>query len=163
MRQLWKYTNAKVNAIGLDLQNILDDNAADLAAAALYGTTYVYHYSGSDAKTGAGIREITITGIPNSVNNQEAYNNSAALVAAPMLTANGQTSLYQPLAVSYTSVMGVTQQLYVFWADKVTGDPTTTASGFSELSEISRPIANSTWPSAGQQPIPIGSKNASPS
>ena len=155
--------DAKAIDAGLDLQGLLIDNAADLAAASLFGTTYVYHYAGSDAKTGAGIRELSITGVPNSINNQEAYNNSAPLVAAPMLTVNGKTSLYQPLAVSYTAVLGATQQLYVFWADQLTGDPTTTASGFSELSQITRPIANSTWPSTGQQPIPIGSKNASPS
>lgn len=157
------HENANVVVLGLDFRGLLYDNDADIAATSLYGTTYVYHYSPSDQKAGAGIHELSISGIPNSINNQETFNLSSAVVAAPMLTANGKTSFYQPIAVSNSAVMGVSQELYVFWADKVTGDPTTATSGFGELSQISRPISNPTWPSTGQQQIPLGTKNADPS
>ena len=145
------------------MEGLLYDNAADLATVSLYGTTYVYHYSAADQKAGAGIHELSITGVPNSVNNQETYILSSPVVAAPMLTVNGNTSFYQPLAASYSAVLNETQQLYVFWADKVTGDTAAPISGFRELSEISRPIANSTWPSSGVRPIPLGNRNAEPS
>ena len=148
--------------VGLDFSGLLYDNAADIAAVTLNGTTYVYHYSAADQKAEAGIHQLSITGVPNSVNNQESYNLSSPLVAAPMLTVNGETSLYQPLAVSYTAVTGLLEQVYVFWADKVTGSISANTSGFGELSMISKPIANSTWLPSSQQSISLGSQNAYP-
>ena len=136
------------------------DNSADIAAVSLFGTTYVYHYSASGQKAEVGIHELSITGVPNSINNQESYNLSSPLVAAPSLAVDGKTSPYQSLAASYSAVLGVSQSLYVFWADMPTGDPTATFSGFSEISQISRPTANSTWLPNSQQLVPIGTKNA---
>ena len=150
---------------GLSLQNYLDHNSADIAAVSINGTTYVYHYAPSGQTAEAGIHELTITGIPGSFKNQEAYNLSSPFVASPKLTSNGQQSLYQPLAASNTVVPGLAGGVYVFWADKITGDQSNSmgVSGFGELSEISRPFANTTWPSTGQLQIPLGDDNSQPS
>lgn len=139
------------------------NDAADIAAVSLFGTTYVYHYSAASQKAKAGIHELTITGVPSSINSQEAYNLSSPLVAAPLLnTSNGDISLYQPLAASYTAVPGLTQQLFVIWADKPSGDPKASVSGFSDLQEISRSLANASWDSSTQMSLPLGSQNVGP-
>jgi len=142
---------------------LLYNDAADIAAVSLFGTTYVYHYSAASQKAEAGIHELMITGMPSSVNSQETYNLSSPLVAAPLLnSSNGVMSLYQPLAASYTAVPGLTQQLFVIWADKPSGDPKANVSGFSDLQEISRSLAKATWESSTQMSLPLGSQNVGP-
>ncbi|KAF6219167.1 hypothetical protein HO133_004992 [Letharia lupina] len=152
---------------GISFPNLLDYNNADIAAISQNGSTYVYHYSSASQTAPPTIHELVITGTPGSINNQEAYNLSSPLVASPNLATNqaGEVSLYRPLAASNNIVQGLPGQIYVFWADKITGDPldSMSLSGFGELLEISRPVANSTWPaSTGQIPIPLGSSNSQP-
>lgn len=147
--------------IGLSIKNFLDHDNSDIAATTINDTTYLYHYFNRTDQP--GIHELTISGIPGAVNNQEAYNVSSPLVSSPQLTVNGDVSLYQPLAVSNTAVPGLKPQIYVFWADRITGDPTTTASGYGELAQISRSVSNSTWPSSGHLQIPLGDNNSKPS
>ena len=152
--------------LGVSFPNLLVYNNADIAAISQNGSTYVYHYSSTSPTAQPAIHELVITGIPGSVNNQEAYNLSSPLVASPNLVTNqaGEVSFYRPLAASNNVVQGLPEQIYVFWADKITGDPidSMSLSGFGELSEISRTIANSTWPSTGQTPIPLGSSSSPP-
>ncbi|KAL6720992.1 hypothetical protein ACLMJK_000092 [Lecanora helva] len=143
--------------VGLRFDRLLYDNSADIAAVSLSGTTYVYYYSASSQHGPAGIHELSIMGVPDSINHQESYNLSSPFVASPSLDTNGKTSPYQPLAASYSAVMDVTPMLYVFWAGKVAGDPTTASSGYEQLSLISRPIDNGTWMSSAQEQIPLGS------
>lgn len=150
-----KYSN------GVALKNYLDHNSADLAAVSINGTTYVYHYASANQTANVGIHELTISGIPNSVNHQESYNLSEPLVSSPMLTSSNGQSLYQPLTASETMVPGLAEQIYVFWADKITGDPTG-LSGYGQISQISRSLTNTNWPSDGQLQIPLGSNNAAP-
>ena len=149
--------------LGLSIENFLDHDNSDIAATTVNGTTYLYHYSSANKTAQPGIHELTITGTPGSVNNQEAYNVSSPLVSSPGLTVNGDVSFYQPLATSNTAVPGLQPQIYVLWADKITGDPTTTASGYGELAEISRSMSNATWPTSGQLQIPLGDSNSQPS
>lgn len=156
-----------VGILGISFPNLLDYNNADIAAISQNGSTYVYHYSSTSQNAPPTIHELVITGTPGSINNQEAYNLSSPLVASPNLATNqaGEVSLYRPLAASNNIVQGLPGQIYVFWADKITGDPldSMSLSGFGELLEISRPVANSTWPaSTGQIRIPLGSSNSQP-
>ena len=148
---------------GLSIEKFLDHDNSDIAATTINGTTHLYHYSSANQTAQPGIHELTISGTPGLVNNQEAYNVSSPLVSSPELTLNGDVSLYQPLTVSNTAVPGLTPQIYVFWADQITGDPETTASGYGELAEMSRPFSNSTWPTSGQLQIPLGDTNSQPS
>ena len=148
---------------GLSIEDFLDHDNSDIAATTVNGTTYLYHYSNSNSSAQPGIHELIISGTPGTVNNQEAYNVSSALVSRPELTVNGDVSLYQPLAVSNTAVSGLTPQIYVVWADQIIGDPETTASGYRELAEISRSFSNSTWPVSGELQIPLGNTNSQPS
>lgn len=150
--------------LGASFPNLLDHNNADVAAISQNGSTYIYHYTSADHPAAQPtIHELIITGTPGSVNNQEAYNLSSPLVAGPKLSYNqaGQSSLYRPLAASNNVVPGLPGRVYVFWADKVTGDPTG-LSGFAELQEISREVSNRTWPAMGQIGIPLGSSNSAP-
>ena len=149
--------------LGLSVENFLDHDNSDIAAIIVNGTTYLYHYSFANQTAQPGIHELTISGTPGAVNNQEAYNVSSPLVSSPELTVDGDVSLYQPLAVSNTAVPGLTPQIYVFWADQITGNPSTTASGYGELAEISRSFSNSTWPTSGPLQIPLGNTNSQPS
>jgi len=96
------------------------------------------------------------------VNNQEAYNLSSPFVISPQLNFNKEQSFYQPLAVSNTAVSGLDPAVYVFWADEISGDPATTATGYTELAEISRPFRKSTWPSAGRNVIDLGGSTTDP-
>ena len=148
---------------GLSIKDFLDHDNSDIAATTVNGTTYLYHYSNSTLAAQPGIHELIISGTPGAVNDQEAYNVSSPLVSSPQLTVNGDVSLYQPLTVSNTVVPGLTPQIYVFWADQITGDPETEASGYKELAEISRDFSNSTWPMSGELQIPLGSTNSQPS
>ena len=151
---------------GASFPNLLPYNNADIAAVSQNGTTYIYHYTSATPPT---IHELTITGIPGSVNNQEAYNLSSPLVASPNFntTQSGEVSLYRPLAAANNVVPGLPEQIYVFWADKITGDPTDSMSlsGLSELVEISKAVVNGSWPesAAVQIQVPLGSKNSPPS
>ena len=130
------------------------------------GSTNIYYYSSPNQTVQPAIRELVITGNPGSVNNQEAYNLSSPLVASPDLATNqtGEVSLYRPLAVSNNAVPSLPGRIYVFYTDKITGDPvdSMSLSGFSEMLEISRPVVNTSWPSTGQIPIPLGDKNSPP-
>ncbi|KAK3168157.1 hypothetical protein OEA41_004603 [Lepraria neglecta] len=148
---------------GLSLNNFLGHNNADIAAISINGTIHLYHYAFSNQTAAPGIYELIITGTPGSINKQEAYNLSMPFVSSPQLTVNGYESVYQPLAVSNTAVPGLQPQIYVFWADRITGDPTTALSGYGELLEISRPFSNATWPSTGSLQIPLGDINSQPS
>ena len=150
---------------GANFPHLLDYNNADIAAVSQNGSTYVYHYSSASSQP--AIHELIITGIPGSVNDQEAYNLSSPLVASPNLTTTqaGKVSIYRPLAASTNVVTGLPGQIYVFWAETSTGNPvdSTSLTGFSELSETSRPVANTTWPSeTAQIPIPLGNTNSQP-
>lgn len=158
---------------GVSFPNLLDHNNADIAATSQNGSTYLYHYSGSAQPA---IREIIITGTPaSSDNNQEAYNITSPPVAIPNLAittttsspnATNQPPPYRPLAASNNAVQTLPGQIYVFWADKPTGDPVdpTGLSGFAELVEISRQVGNGTWPSTASEGIqvPLGSSNSQP-
>lgn len=65
-----------------------------------------------------------------------------------------------------TAVPGLAEQVYVFWADKMTGDnfgDPAVISGYGQLAEISRPVSGATWPSTGRSEIPLGDNNAQPS
>lgn len=148
----------------MEFNGLLYNNNVDIAAVSLNGTTYVYRYSSKDQTAEAGIHELSITGVPNSINNQETYNLSSPFVTNPVLTGDGNnTSRYQPLAASTTIVPGLAPQILVFWAENPTGDPNVNITGLGGLSEISRPMAKSIWPSTGQLKIPLGSDNSQPS
>ena len=166
---------------GPSFLNLLEYNNADIAAISQNGSTYLYYYidaSTSIPNAQPAIRELLITGIPGSINNQESYNLSSPLVANPDLTTtNNQTagqqqqdavSLYPPLAASANIVPGLEGRIYVFWADQVTGDPSTATSGssaFRQLQELSREIGgnNRTWPAAtARTDIPLGDSNSQP-
>lgn len=130
-----------------------------MAALSQNGSTYLYHYSSANPPA---IRELIITGLPASVNNQESYNLSSPPVASPFLPATTTAPLYRPLAASTTAVQSLLPaQIYVFWADKTSGDAM--VGGFAELQEIGRSVANSTWPAQGQELVPLGSDNSQPS
>jgi hypothetical protein len=148
---------------GLKLDSFLDHNNADIAAISINGTTHLYHYVSTNRTVAPGIHELIITGTPNSINDQEAFNVSTLPLSSPALTVNGYESDYQPLAVSNTAVVGVQPQIYVFWADKLTGDPNTTLSGYGELLQISKPFTNAAWPTTGSVQIPLGNSNSQPS
>lgn len=161
------FDKSDISILGVSFPNLLNYNNADIAAISRNGSTYIYHYSSGSQPA---IHELIITGIPGSVNNQESYNLSSPLVASPNLATNhaaGEASLYRPLAASSNVVQGLPGQIYVFWADKTTGSPSDSMSlsGFGELVEISRSVANETWPASttGQIAIPLGSKNSQPS
>lgn len=144
---------------GATIPNLLASNNADMAALSQNGSTYLYHYSSS--ANPPAIRELIITGLPASVNNQESYNLSSPPVASPFLTTT-TAPLYRPLAASTTAVQSLLPaQIYVFWADKTSGDAM--VGGFAELQEIGRSVANSTWPAQGQELVPLGSDNSQPS
>lgn len=162
---------------GASFPNLLDYNNADIAAISQNGSTYLYHYTTPAPTAQPTVHELIITGAPGSINNQEAYNLSSPLVAAPNLlapTTNNNTdqasgsavSPYRPLAASNNIVQGLPGQVYVFWADKLTRDPvdSTSLSGWGELAEISRPLANGSWPEmTARVGIPLGSSNSQPS
>lgn len=149
---------------GLTLDNnFLNHNNADIAAISINGTTHLYHYASTNQTAAPGIHELIISGTPGSINDQEAYNLSTPLVSSPTLTVSGYESNYQPLAVSSTAVVGLQPQIYVFWADKLTGDPNTTLSGYGELLQISKPFTNVAWPTTGSVQIPLGNSNSQPS
>ncbi|KAL2039442.1 hypothetical protein N7G274_007714 [Stereocaulon virgatum] len=153
-----QYTN------GLTLDNsFLNHNNADIAAISINGTAHLYHYASTNQTATPGIHELIISGTPGSINDQEAYNLSTPLVSSPTLIVNGYESDYQPLAVSNTAVVGLQPQIYVFWADKVTGDPNAKLSGYGELLQISKPFTKVAWPTTGSVQIPLGNSNSQPS
>lgn len=150
---------------GVSFPHLLTYNNADIAAVSQNGSTYIYHYTSATPPT---IHELIITGIPGSINEQEAYNLSSPLVSSPNLNTapSGQVSLYRPLAAANNVVPGLPEQIYVFWADKITGDPTDSMSlsGLGELVEISKAVANGSWSesAAVQIQVPLGSTNSPP-
>lgn len=161
------FGKTQIGILGASFPNLLDYDNADIAAISQNGSTYIYHYSTASPAAQPAIHELIITGTPGSINDQEAYNLSSPLIASPNLatTQAGEVSLYRPLATSNNNVQGLPGQIYVFWADKITGDPkdSMALSGFAELAEISRPVANMTWPDMSKQiAIPLGSSNSQP-
>lgn len=163
------------STLGASFPNLLNYNNDDIAALSQNGTTYIYHYSSAAQPA---VHELTIIGIPGSINNQEEYNLSSPIVVTPNFATttsnnsnaaadggNQYVSPYRPLAASNTIVSSLPGQIYVFWADKITGDPSDSMSmsGFAELAEISRPVGNTTWPDMSNQiSIPLGSSNSPP-
>ena len=148
---------------GIKIENYLDQNTADLAAVSANGTTYIYHYATINQTANVGIHEMAIHGVPGSYTNQESYNLSEPLVSSPQLTlANNGQSSFQPLAATKTVISGVNPKIFVFWADKVTGDPKS-LSGYHALSETSRLLSSPMWPSTQPLPVPLGNSNSQPS
>ena len=98
--------------------------------------------------------------MPNSANNQETFNLSEPFVVEPRLTSGNNASLYQPIAAGKTVVPGIQEQLFVYWADDPTGDPSKNDTGYGALSQVSRTVANSTWPSITPLQVPLGSDNS---
>ncbi len=149
--------------VGLQIQNYLDYNTADLSAVSENGTTYVYHYATINQTANVGIHELTINRIPGSFTNQESYNLSEPLVFSPNLTsANNEQSAFQPLTATKTVVPGVAPGVLVFWAGDITGDPNT-LSGYHSLLETNRQVSSNNWPNSQPIPIPLGTSNTFPS
>ncbi|KAL9609581.1 MAG: hypothetical protein Q9167_005654, partial [Letrouitia subvulpina] len=156
---------------GISIPNYLPSNDVDLAATSNNGTIYLYHYS----KIGVlGIRETAITSVPYSPNSASAQNvqesyNMTALIARPSFATVSGTSPYQPVGASKTVVEGdgFSPSIFVFWAEKVTGDNAAmqgSVTGYSQLNELSRAADSGSWPKSGQQvTIPLGNSNTFPS
>ncbi|KAG8529094.1 uncharacterized protein KY384_005729 [Bacidia gigantensis] len=147
---------------GLRLPNFLYGNSADLAAVSQNGTTYLYHYASAKQSASVGIHELVITGSPSLGTNQESFNATEGIVAAPSYPAGTNASMYQPLTAGKTVVPGLKNQLLVLWADKPTGDPNTNSTGYGELGQISRGMTDKTWPTTGALQVPLGSSNSDP-
>lgn len=148
---------------GIKIENYLARNTADLSAISVNGTTYIYHHAAINQTANTGIHELAINGVPGSSKNLESYNLSEPLISSPQLTlANSGQSAFQPLAASKTIVPGVLPRIFVFWADQVTGDPNA-LSGYRALSQTSRHVSNSMWPTTRAFPVPLGSNNSQPS
>ena len=148
---------------GFAIQNYLYHNTADLSVVSVGGTTYVYHYATVNQAPSAGIHELAIRGIPGSNTNKESYNLTESLVSSPQLALpnNGQAP-FQPLAAVRTVVPGVSPGIFVFWADKVTGDPQGLG-GYRTFSQTSRLASNPSWsPTAQPMVVPLGENNTQP-
>ncbi|KAL9596182.1 MAG: hypothetical protein Q9219_005968 [cf. Caloplaca sp. 3 TL-2023] len=155
---------------GFSLSKFLPQNDADLTATSYNGTTYIYHPSNIGE---LGLRELTVSGVPGSTGllsnaPQESYNVSEPLVARPSLVSMEGTSPYQPVAAGVTRVNGLAGgvKVYVFWADKVTGEKPAmdgSVTGYGSLQEVSRDLEGSAWWGDGNQlSIPLGSSNSFP-
>ncbi|KAI4199226.1 MAG: hypothetical protein LQ348_001922 [Seirophora lacunosa] len=150
---------------GFSVPNFLPQDNAELAVASYNGTNYIYHPS---IIGDLGIRELIVSGVPASLGgSQESFNLSEPLVTHPSLTSQEGTSPYQPLGAGVTKVEGLSEgpQLFVFWAEKVTGpkpDAEGSVTGYSTLEQISRPVRNATWNQTERLSIQLGSENAYP-
>lgn len=159
-------TRRNVNAdsiLGLDSPGLLHADNAYIGAASLFGATYVYYYSEASQTAKAGIHEMKIIGVPGDESNKEGSTISPDIVVAPNLnTSAGDIAAYQPLAVSWTAVPGLAQQLFVFWADKPTGDPNDSVTGFDNLQDISRTTTDDSWSLSTQRTLALGHENVGP-
>lgn len=151
---------------GFNLPQFLDDDFSDIATVSDNGTSYLYHYTRVDPP---GIRELSITGQPGSADSQETINKGKSPVSVPNLTSPYGSSPYQPLTATKFSLPGLGDQLHVFWADGMTGSSNFSAtesdarSGYSHLWQVSRPVADGTWPANSTPyavPIPLGDINS---
>ncbi|MCJ1226336.1 hypothetical protein MMC12_002986 [Toensbergia leucococca] len=145
--------------IGVRFNDLLAHNDADIAAISTSGDTLIYYY-----QEGVGIRELNVSGVPNSQGNPETPRISNSIVAQPNLLTNNNISLYQPIAAAVTNTTGPTTPIYVFWADT----DTSSTSGYTKLLEISRQEINQTWSAvggaarAGLVQLPLGDYNVYP-
>lgn len=135
-------------------------NDADIAALSVNGSTLVYYYS--DVGT-PGIHELNITGAPG--NNSETSRNGTVVAEPALLSDGGAVSLYTPITAALGQLPGMTPEIHVFYADNTIS----TTSGYSRLSDVSRPVNNNTWPTSnygssdGQIQLPLGTESANPS
>ena len=149
---------------GLRLKSFLSANNADLAVVSNNGTTYLYHQGASSANS---IREVTITGIPGSTDRQETYNLTES-VAVQASSDSKRPNTYVPFTAALSAtVKGLKSQIYLFWSDRVAGDPKLTGGvegGYSQLSQISRNITSPTFPTDKNSinTIPLGESNSQP-
>lgn len=157
--------------LGPSLEDYLIFSSADIAAISDNGTTYVYHYSApvlpnhktstpnkgisiQDNSTGAqGIQELRISGPPGA----EIFSFNGPIPSSPKLE-----SPYQPLTASISRLknkMGT--QIRLFWADKMMGSTdfafavSNNKSGYSQLSEASRSVKNSSSWLTKPEAIPL--------
>lgn len=147
---------------GIRFKSYLTANNADLAAVSTNGTTYLYHQGISDRNS---IRELTITGIPGSADKQETYNETGLAVEAS--SDPKKPNMYVPFTAALTAnVKGLSSSIYLLWSDQVAGDPKTNGGvegGYSQLSEISKPIGDQKFPSNKESVnIPLGESNSQP-
>ena len=78
------------------------------------------------------------------------------------------TSPYQPLAAGMTKANGLQggPQVFVFWADKVTGNKPAqegSVTGYGSLSQVGRSVGNASWTGRDLLSISLGSSNTFPS
>ena len=150
-------TDSSYHKGNIRLTSYLHSNNGNLAALSTPTGTSLFHYS---SQTPPGIHELHISGSP-SPTNQESYNET--FVFSPNLDSTAGNALYQPLAASATMAKGLEMQVYAFWADIATGDAAAGKGGYSELSEMSRNVGNTSWPAAKDQvSIALGVNNAQP-
>ena len=148
---------------GIRLKSYLTANNADLAAVSTNGTTYLYHQGISDRNS---IRELTITGITGSADKQETYNETGLAVEAS--SDPKKPNMYVPFTAALTAnVKGLSSSIYLLWSDQVAGDPKTNGGvegGYSQLSEISKPVGDQKFPSnkGSVNNIPLGESNSQP-
>ena len=148
---------------GIRLKSYLTANNADLAAVSTNGTTYLYHQGISDRNS---IRELTITGITGSADKQETYNETGLAVEAS--SDPKKPNMYVPFTAALTAnVKGLSSSIYLLWSDQVAGDPKTNGGvegGYSQLSEISKPVGDQKFPSNKESVnnIPLGESNSQP-
>lgn len=130
-----------------------------MTALTMNGSTLLYYYSNNGT---AGIQELNITGFGSS---EAVHSNAKNIVAEPALLSNGGAlSEYTPLTAALAFLPGTTPAIHVFYADNTVS----TTSGYSRLSDVSRPVDNGTWPassygsSEGQVQLPLGTESADP-
>ena len=149
---------------GLQVKSYLSANNADLSAVSNNGTTYLYDQA---AKAKNGIRELTITGIPGSSDNQETFNMAASL-AVQASSDPAKPNVYLPFTVALTAqIKGLSNSIYLFWADQVAGDPKSNGGiegGYHRLSQISKGVLDSEFSTdkSSINDIPLGESNSEP-
>lgn len=125
-----------------------------MAALDVNGSTLLYYYSNNGT---AGIQELTIAG-GFGASASVHYNNKTIVAEPALLSDGGALSQYTPLTAALAALPGTTPLIHVFYADNTVS----TSSGYSRLSDVSRPVDNGTWPassygsSVGQIQLPLG-------
>ena len=166
LQEYWAAVNGPNPAYkqGLRLKSYLTANNADLAAISSNGTTHLYHQSSVSENE---VHELTITGIPGSVEHQESFNQAEPLaVQASSDPAN--PNIYVPFTAAMTApIKGLGNAIYLFWSDQVAGDPKKNGGvegGYSRLSQISRALTDSKFPTSNSSinNIPLGESNSQP-
>ena len=147
---------------GFSAKNYLSHNNADISAVSLNGTTYLYHYN----FTTKSIQEMTITGNPSDVSNQETFNTrNKTKAVAPASAPNSGKAVYQPFAAAATNVVDLNPSLIMFWAESLAGMNATakTEGGYSRIGQIRRARDDAGWPSEPKiVEVPLGDKNSEP-